>query len=161
MVSAESEEMVLIPVPKGLYNVVIQAIAGAAGSQVAGPAQEIAEAGSRTADAKRPWTRDEIRRLKQLLRAPGRIPGRNETLIALFDVTASQPGQALSFKGLLEQTGRAFGQARADLGGLTRLCMDEFGRSKQDAWPLSWETAESGQVSYRMTDEIAQWWLEG
>lgn len=138
------EEMVLIPVPRKHYWVVMEALHKAEFQDVTLDAEP--EQGS----GKLPeveYTQADIRLLHEQIGNP--------TVLKLLDLTAAKPGAPVTFQELIAEAGRGFGVARADIAGLTRLVRRELHRNN---WPVSWEIGPTGEVTYRMRDDYAGWW---
>jgi hypothetical protein len=55
-----------------------------------------------------------------------------------------------------QQTGSRTEQISAELGALTKLCRQLFGRVE---WPVDFRSSPDG-ASYQMDPEIAQWWRQ-
>ncbi len=147
------DNMVHVPIPSRLYPHVIRFLADALSvdtiNQVT-PAPEQAQAGDGELP-ERDWTRDDVRVLKQKVHNP--------TIRAIFDLSSERGGELFSIRELEQFTGRKFGQVRADLAGLTRMCRREFGRKN---WPIipMWAADGQPQMSYRVSGDVLRWWRE-
>ena len=140
------DELVALQVPRRYYEVVIRALADAIADDndsatSVGPSDD-------GASANRGWDEESIASLKQKVQNP--------TVRLLLDTTANQPDQWLRFRDLMQLAQRTYGEARGDLAGFTQLIRRQFER---DNWPLQFESSDDGQLRYRMSPQIAQWWL--
>ena len=98
-----------------------------------------------------PWTKDELRLLKQLLAS-------RPAPLAMFNLAAKRPGQAISFEQIYKSANVSHDAARAAFAGLSQLVRRRFNRIN---WPIGWEWASAGATaSYRMTPEVAALWNE-
>lgn len=98
----------------------------------------------------KPWTREEITRLKKLIRTT--------TPRVILDLTSENVDQRISLREVERAAGRTYPQARADLAGFTQLVRRQF---KRDNWPFKVEWAPGGFASYYVDDaDVAQWWRE-
>lgn len=147
--SAMQDDMVSLPIPRRFYPPVLQFIGELYSREASGqPKPQPTQAASDT-DRNRPWTREEVRRLKSI--------ADNPTIQAVFELAKEQNGALVSIRDLEKHTGRKFGQVRADLAGLTRKCRS---RLSHDNWPFEavWAANGKAEMSYRVPDNILQWW---
>ena len=152
---SEDDDIVSFPVPRKHLGAVVKALADAMSPSPAQTAAAAATAppphGSGAPYAIVPWTKDELRLLKQLL------AGRPAPL-AMFNLAAKRPGQAISFEEIYKSAKVSRESARAAFAGLTQLVRRRFNRGN---WPIGWEWATAGTTaSYRMTPEVAALWNE-
>lgn len=149
---SEDEDIVHVPVPKSYLGDVYRALADAMGSEVVNgdSVVETLPAAVRRPLQDKPWRQSEIQQLRKLIRTA--------TPQALLDLTTERPGELITFTAVQERSGRTYGQARAELAGLTHLVRTHFGRNN---WPVE-VTSEGGYVVYYCSSEdIAQWWQSG
>jgi hypothetical protein len=83
----------------------------------------------------------------------------NPTVIALLDLCAETPEEWVALRSVEERSGSTRHEARASLGGLTKMLKSRFNRSN---WPLEavWEAGGPGQIYYRMSSQQADMWVE-
>jgi hypothetical protein len=152
---SEDDDIVSFPVPRKHLGAVVKALAEAMSLNPAHAAAAAAVAPQPQARSGPyptvPWTKDELSLLKQLL------AGRPAPL-AMFNLAAKRPGQAISFEEIYKSAKVSRESARAAFAGLTQLVRRRFNRGN---WPIGWEWATAGTTaSYRMTPEVAALWNE-
>jgi hypothetical protein len=91
------------------------------------------------------WTRGKV----ELLYAKLPYPGAR----ALVDEAARRAPRSVLLREVSQQTGSRTKQISAELGAMTKLCKQLFGRGE---WPLDFRSSPNG-ASYQMDPEIAQW----
>lgn len=97
------------------------------------------------------WTRDMLERLRRPLAA-------YPAAVALLDLAAENPDQAVFYPGVVERAAIPERQVRAELGAMSKLSSRLFGRK---TWPLrAWQGSGEGVMSYVMPRKIAEWWLD-
>lgn len=149
-----ADDMVLFPIPRRWYPAVVQYVGDLSRAEGAGGStpevQLLKEEGSDD-DPHREWTREDVRQLKSMVHNP--------TILAVFDIAKEQGGAFISIRTLEEHTGRKYGQVRADLAGLTRMCRT---RLNHENWPFAavWAADGKPQMSYKISDEVLRWWQE-
>lgn len=150
---AEEDEMVSLAVPRRYYGAVVRALAEAMTSGASDGSALISREAQDGVNGypHQDWSREDVRRLKQEVHNP--------TVRAIFDLSVEREGEWISIRELERHTGRRFGQVRADLAGLTRLCKRKFGRSN---WPVivEWVADDEPHCSYRVPIDVARWWQE-
>lgn len=80
----------------------------------------------------------------------------NETVLALLNLTASQPTEWVSFEQVYRAAGRSSHQARADVRGLTALIKQLFPNNAGGWWPVHYK--DGPPLQYRMSEEVARQW---
>lgn len=148
----KQDEMVLLPIPKRFYPAILQYLGELLQREASGqgiPGSQPAQAASE--DTHREWTRDDVLRLKSMVHNP--------TILELFEIAKEQDGQLVSIRELEVRTGRRFGQVRADLAGLTRMVRTRLNHAN---WPFAavWAADGKAQMSYKIPDNVLQWWYE-
>ncbi|RAG86171.1 hypothetical protein DN069_07770 [Streptacidiphilus pinicola] len=82
---------------------------------------------------------------------------------ALFELTASTPGETITYAQLLARSGLDEGQQRTEHARLSRISTQLFGEKR---WPIeNWQgtlNQKTGkeEMVYRMDPTIAKWWTE-
>jgi len=137
----------MVPVPRRHLSAVYQMLAtemGKASNQdVSVPLSNPANPASDTA-----WTRDEILRLKRMIRT--------DTPRVILDLTTSQVNERISLRDIEKVAVRTYPQARADLAGFTQLLNREFD-GKESPFKVEWKPG--GFASYYCdSTDIAAWW---
>jgi hypothetical protein len=94
------------------------------------------------------WTRGKV----ELLHAKLLYPGAR----ALLDEAARRAPRSVLLREVSQQTGSRTEQISAELGAMTKLCKQLFGRAE---WPVDFRSSPDG-ASYQMDPEIAQWWRQ-
>jgi hypothetical protein len=94
------------------------------------------------------WTRGTV----ELLHAKLPYPGAR----ALLDEAARRAPRSVLLREVSQQTGSRTEQISAELGAMTKLCKQLFGRVE---WPVDFNSSPDG-ATYRMDPEIAQWWRQ-
>jgi hypothetical protein len=96
------------------------------------------------------WTLPELSRLRSLLRA-------NSAALTMLNLTATRPGQPVTFTDICKAAQRTPYGARSDIGGLTKLCRNHIGHTEL---PVTWEKsmAGDGEALYTMSQEMAALW---
>ena len=94
------------------------------------------------------WTRGTV----ELLYAKLPYPGAR----ALLDEAARRAPRSVLLREVSQQTGSRTEQISAELGAMTKLCRQLFGRAE---WPVDFHSSPDG-ASYQMDPEIAQWWRQ-
>jgi hypothetical protein len=97
----------------------------------------------------RPWTKDELKWLRQLLE---NLP----IALQLLDFTAGLEGGPLTFAELCEAMDETPAKARGELASLTSLVRKYFHR---DQWPAGAQWERDG-LCYRMHPSVASLWNE-
>ena len=133
-----TDDLVNVAVPRRFYPLIIRTLASALS------AEELPSA----AASERPWTRDEIHQLK-------RLTADNATVRALMEMTCASPGTRVTFQEVYERAARTYGQARADLAGLTRISRQRFGR---ETWPVNVVQGPDKVLTYDAEPAFAQAW---
>jgi hypothetical protein len=151
--TGQQDDMMLFPIPKRLYPDVLQYLGDLyvrEASTQSVPEQQPVQAGG-SDDPHRAWTREDVRRLKTM--------ARNPTVLAVFEIAKEQEGELVSIRELENRTGRRYGQVRADLAGLTRMCRARLNHAN---WPFNavWAADGKPQMSYLVPDDVLQWWYE-
>jgi hypothetical protein len=134
-----TDDLVNVAVPRRFYPLIIRTLASALSAE---------EAPAAAASSERPWTRDEIHQLK-------RLTADNATVRALLEITSASPGTRVTFQEVYERAGRTYGQARADLAGLTRISRQRFGR---ETWPVNVVQGSDKVLTYDAEPAVAQAW---
>jgi len=149
---SDDDDIVSFPVPRRHLGAVVKALADAMGPNPAQPAAAPAVQSPQGSGAQYPtvpWTKEELRLLKQL------VAGRPAPL-AMFNLAAKRPGQAISFEEIYKSAKVSRESARAGFAGLSQLVRRQF---KRGNWPIGWEWGTAGSTaSYRMTPEVAELW---
>jgi hypothetical protein len=151
-----ADEVVMVPVPARLlpdvYRLLSQLAhsdaptdASRGGEVVAGGAAVLVD------QAQGKWTREMLDELWAEIAGSG--------LEAVLNAIARESPQWLAFSDLAETSEIDRGGLRAELANLSKVVKRLFGRR---TWPMS---ARHGMVtinemSYRMPDRIAEWWLD-
>jgi hypothetical protein len=135
--SAPDDEIVQFPVPRRRLRDVIRLLARLSDST---PSKD---------NLTRPWTKDELKWLRQLLE-------NRPIALELLDTTAYLDGNPLTFAELCAATGVTPARARGELASLTSIVSEYFDREQ---WPVDahWE---SGGFCYRMNPATAKLWDE-
>lgn len=138
-----NEEMIMFPIPLRLYGDVIEFLARSQGKL--DESEEI-EKGAET------WTKDDLVRLKSSINTTGR---------ALMDLAVLAPEQWIPFNAVYKEAAQTSASARAGLAGLTRHIKRWYKRSRPP-FAVKWGTdlGLGAQMYYRVSSEIADWWLE-
>jgi hypothetical protein len=136
---AQDDEIVLQPVPRRYLAAVVHALADAMNESSSVPASGD--------DANRPWTTEELKRLKQALST-------RPIALALLDLTASLAGGPLTFPELCARTSAIPAKARGELASLSIVAKKHFNHAH---WPLTYRW-ENGAWRYRMSAEMAALW---
>jgi hypothetical protein len=134
----DDDEIVNVPVPRRYLQAVYRVLAGPLD---AAPAQT---------ETVRGWSREQFISLKRVLR--------NDSQIALLEMTAARPDKYVKFSELMERTGRSHPELRGDLAGFSQLCK-KYGPSEQGVWPVYWKELDD-EVCYSMKKLMADWWKE-
>lgn len=141
----DSDEIVMVPVPKSQLRAVYQVLADpAAGQKALARVEETIEV-----QGQGPWTWSMISRLEADLEIPA-----VRTLITLVAKRAPMP---LTFKEAVEATGAEARLLRAQVGSLTKTAKRLFGHA---TWPMSVRYGEAGDAIYSMVPRVAEWWTE-
>lgn len=165
VISSDTEgEIVQVPVPRRYLPAVIRALAQAMGADGAGGAVPEARAFAATGEPfsnfnlpantgggglrEQAWTTTELATLRQLV-------SNKPAALAMLQLTAARPGEAVSFKAVYETAGVSRESARAGLAGLTKLIRGKFNRNN---WPTNFEW--DGEAHYRMSAEVAAMWSQ-
>lgn len=151
--SEPQDDMVLFPIPKRFYPAVLQFLGEMLSNEVSGQTLpgHLPTPPAAGSDPKRPWTRDDVRQLKSMVHNP--------TILAVFDLAKERGGELVSFRDLEVHTERKYGQVRADLAGLTRMVRT---RLNHEHWPFEavWAADGNPSMSYRVPENVLQWWYE-
>lgn len=141
-VAKDNDEIVHFPVPREYLTDVIRLLARLAESPRASRRMP-------RDNGDRPWTKDDLKWLRQLL---ANLP----IALQLLDFTASLEGDPLTFAELCEATGETRATARGELAKLTSIVKKYFHR---DQWPAEahWE---GDRLCYRMRPATAVLWNE-
>ncbi len=146
---ASNDDFINLPVPRRLYADVIQFLADRSSeAETASPASAATASRPNEKLGLREWTADDFRRLRALRPAP--------TVIAMLDLCAATPGHPVLFSQIRKAADRSDNQARADLGGLTRLVKNRFQRTNWPA-PARWGANE---MTYELGPDLAERWLQ-
>jgi len=94
------------------------------------------------------WTRGKV----ELLHAKLLYPGARAPL----DEAARRAPRSVLLREVSQQTGSRTEQISAELGAMTKLCRQLFGRVE---WPVDFRSSPDG-ASYHMDPEIAHWWRQ-
>jgi hypothetical protein len=141
----EEDEIVMVPVPKGMLGAVYVALGNATAAQMApGQVEETVEVrgqGSLTAAM--------VRRLESALDA--------SALRSLITYLAEQSPDEVTFREAVQVAEVESNSLRAQLGSLSKLTKRLFEKA---IWPMYVRYAEGGEASYSMDPKIAEWWLE-
>jgi hypothetical protein len=153
------DSMVQLSVPGRFYPSVLQYLGELYKQEVGGQdvlgsgpeAGELPVVGPGEQTARHEWNREDVRRLKSMVTNP--------TILAIFDLAREREGGLVSIRELERHTGRKHEVVRADLGGLTRTCRT---RLKKEHWPFAaiWAADGEPQMSYKVRDDVLQWWWE-
>jgi hypothetical protein len=143
-----NEEIVSVPVPRRHLGVVYAALARAMNADASGPPAPLP-----AGEPVRPswdWATEPLalERLRDELGA--------SAAFAMMDLTSERPGEWVSFHEIVKRAGRTEGEARADLGTLTKLVRKTIGEGA--SWPAEWQFAGEEGAQYRMTPEVADAW---
>jgi len=79
----------------------------------------------------------------------------------MLNLAAERPNELVSFREVVQESGRGDKQARADLGTLTKAIKRAFGLSRAEAtWPVEvkWAAGGESQAYYLMSEEVARAW---
>lgn len=148
-VSESGEEIVMVPVPRRHLSAVYRTLATEMGPTAGGGSPSSAETASAHLSDDG-WTKDEILRLKRMIRTT--------TPRVIMDLTTSRLNELISLRDVEVKAGRTYEQARADLGGFTRLIKGQFHKEK---WPFKVEYGPGGFAAYYCDSaDIADWWQE-
>jgi hypothetical protein len=152
------DEIISFPVPKRFLPLVIQALAKAMEPEVTVPAETAGtQAGTEHETQSIDWT--QISNMK-ILRKGLKLP----IGLKLLDMTAARPGEWISFKEIYTAAGfTETRRAGSSLGSLTKVIKRDFGVPYEEAiWPVEhqWAVNNDAQVSYRMSEEVKQAWLQ-
>jgi len=156
----DSNDMLLLPVPKRLYARMVQALAQEMHNiSKQGPnAAHSNDAVSTVLESEvvKSWTKEQTAELKRVVDNP--------TVRTMLNLAAERRGDWVALGDLEERLARPSDGIRADLAGLTRLCHKRFGKKgpNTDVWPLyvDWRVSADSVTRYRMPEEISRWWLD-
>ena len=141
----EEDEIVMVPVPKGLLGAVYVTLGNATAAQVvSGQVEETVEVrgqGSLTAAM--------VKRLESALDA--------SALRALITHVAEQSPDEVTFREAVEVAGVESNSLRAQLGSLSKITKRLFGKT---IWPMYVRYAVGGEAIYSLDPKVAEWWLE-
>lgn len=140
--AVEDEEIVQFPVPRRYLAEVIELLARLQHS-------DRRSRGSPRDNRERPWTKEELKWLRQLL-------AERPTALELLDITAALAGDSLTFAELCQSTGARPRKARGELASLTSIVRKHFDR---DQWPAEAHWERDG-FCYRMRPDTAVLWQE-
>jgi hypothetical protein len=141
----DSDEIVMVPVPRSQLRAVYKVLAEPATEHKAlARMEETIEV-----QGQGPWTASMISRLDAELEIPA-----VRTLITLIAKRAPMP---LTFKEAVEATGAEARLLRAQVGSLTKTTKRLFERA---TWPMSVRYGEAGDAIYSMVPRVAEWWIE-
>jgi hypothetical protein len=147
--SPEPPDVVLVPVPRAYLRVVYAALGTAMASDdetsahVARPgATEEVLVNERSGT----WTKEMVRRLQASLEYPGAR--------ALLDLCSQRAPEEITLQEIAERTGIEDTQIRAELGAMTKLSRQLYGRK---TWPISVRWTR-GRANYSMKPQLASWW---
>lgn len=113
-----------------------------------GPTEETVKVSERQGT----WKRSDLEALYPLIE---HLPG----ALALLDVTAEHSPQPVTYQEVLRRSGLPDQQQRNDhtrLSWATKKLFIDGGKR----WPLDWQQAANGEMRYRMSAKIAQWWKD-
>jgi hypothetical protein len=79
---------------------------------------------------------------------------------ALFELTASRPGEVVTYRELLDRSGLAEMQQRNEHSRLSRVSTELFGEKR---WPIeNWQGGAGpdghAEMRYRMSPKVSAWW---
>lgn len=157
------DEIILVPIPKRLYSVVINALSSALQSETSIFNNHLSniQVTEDSADTESPDTKIDWCDSGNMKRLRKSVEGR-AIVMHLFDMTADAPGQWIAFSDIYSKAGyHESRQARASLGALTKVIKRDFGVDYDHAvWPVQQQWAMKGdaQKYYRMTQDVADAW---
>lgn len=156
METVQTEQIVLVPVPRRALGAVYAALAQVLGDDStlastnieAGQLISSPEPGTRKAKVE--WWSDE--RLARLRGDLERFPG----AAAVLSLTAAQPEKPVSIRDVERESKLTQRQVAAQLAAFTKYCKSTFGRAE---WPFEakWLSGDT-RASYVMGAEIAERW---
>jgi hypothetical protein len=112
--------------------------------------KRLADLGGADADAVQDgaWTAESIAELKRHVKNPA--------VRTMLDLTAKRAGQWVSIREVEKTAHASFATVRASLAGLTMMLNARFG---DKGWPV--EIHWTPHAEYRMSVDVAAWWLAG
>ncbi len=143
-------DMVLLPVPRRFYPLMVHTLGNAFAAEGGGqvPPVPVGPEGP-SEENYRGWTRDRVRRLKEETHIP--------SLLALFDLTEKKDGEPVGIAEIEQATGKTVGPIRGDLIKVTKFANNELGLN---TWPFWTETGPDGRAQYRVPQNVRRWWAE-
>ncbi|MGA6165980.1 hypothetical protein [Amycolatopsis magusensis] len=96
------------------------------------------------------WTKGEVAALAAKC---SHLPG----VKALFEITARNAGEQVTFSELIAHSGLDSKQQANEHARMSRIATDLFDRKR---WPIENWQGSAGEMIYRMPPEIAVWWRE-
>ncbi len=150
VVDMGDEDMVLLPVPRRFYPLIVHTLGNAFAAEGGGQVPPVPAGPERSSEENyRGWTRDRLRRLKHETHIP--------TLLALFDLAEKKDGEPVGIAELEQATGKTVGQIRGDLIKVTKFANNLLGLN---TWPFGPEYGTDGRAQYRVPQNVRQWWAE-
>lgn len=154
MPNVNYDEIVNVPVPRKHLHAVYQALARAMAEEGTTPAE--LPASPKTSPDQLPidWggkDRQLLAALRQQLTAAAAV--------AMLDLAAERPVSWITFREVVEHSGRTEGQARADLGTLTKL-IRKIASPDHRVFnpPVALQYGEGGGLEYQMSADVAEVW---
>jgi hypothetical protein len=140
----DSDEIVMVPVPKSQLRAVYKVLAEPAEQASPARAEETIEV-----HGQGPWTASMVGRLAADLEIPA--------VRALITLVAQRAPSPLTFEEAVGATGAEARLLRAQVGSLTKTAKRLFGVR---TWPMSVRYGEAGDAIYSMVPRVAEWWIE-
>jgi hypothetical protein len=140
----DSDEIVMVPVPRSQLAAVYRALAAIPGQVTATGTDESVDV-----HGQGPWTSLMVHRLEAELETPA--------IRQLLTLVAARAPKSLTFEEAVESTGVETRLLRAQVGTLTKTTRRLFGNR---TWPMSVRYGEAGEAFYSMDPKVASWWLE-
>jgi hypothetical protein len=135
---SDTDEMVLLPVPRQYYREVVSHLAHLMAAE---PSAEPTSASI--------WTVEQIGRLaRQPL---------NPTIRAMLELVAGAPDTRFCLADVQSRAGTDYGQARAHLAAFTKLLRKHFDR---EDWPIRVEQGPDGKLYYHASPYFAECWTK-
>jgi hypothetical protein len=157
MSTTQESPITMVPVPTHLLGVVYRALGEAMNPslpspevRVVIPAESDSEPSVRVDTAQGDWTRGMLNQLRARLTHAGAR--------AVLDLAARKTPAEVTLIDVLNAVDIPINTTRAQLGAMTKIVKNLFGRS---TWPVSIRYNETGTAYYSMNETIARWWLDG
>lgn len=149
MSQSNADELVNVPVPRRYLLDVYRLLGELEQKAASGAAQKASSDTARKENREHWWAVDgRMAHLKREINNP--------TVLALLNLTASQPTNWVGFDKVYQAARCSSDQARADLRGLTTRIKRVFPNNPEGLWPV--DIKDGSPIQYRMPEEIARQW---